>query len=97
MKTLKNICTFYLGSWWLPSLLGLVWTITGMIYVFSKMENPAPIEELAHAVGNVLWGTLIFLVGWLASWIWLLFHKKWMKALFSFICACLVWLPNMIV
>ena len=93
LSHLKRAGAFYLGSWWLPPLLPLLWTILGMVLMIDKGKSEEPIEvrELANAVGAVLWWTVLLWLGWSASWIWLLSHKRWMRALLSFLLIVLLY------
>jgi len=82
MKTLKKICAFYLNSWWLPQVVVIIWTICGMFYASQQYGC----KGMAYAI-LTLFGTAFLGLGWLASWIWLLCHKHWKRALLSFLFA----------
>ena len=87
MKTLKKIVTFYLGSWWLPQVVAWGWIIFSYFLIISWAvkynigDGALPRLALACSIFILLY------LGWLASWIWLLFCKRWKRALWSFLFA----------
>ena len=100
MKTLKNICAFYLGSWWLPPLSLLLWSVVTVVsffftVVFFICAGKTPTGETNNmflyfmACAGIGVVSLLLSVGsffcWIASWISLLIHKRWIRAALSFL------------
>ena len=81
---LKRACTFYLGSWWLPAVLifilsCLMPTLTSESCFIAPDGTKTYIHKAIIPQPYMEWLTCSLLLGLLANWIWLLFHKRWLK------------------
>ena len=100
MKALKKIVTFYLGSWWLPPLSLLLWSVVTVVsfafaVVFLIGSGKAPTNEPNNmgayfmACAGIGVASLLLSVGsffcWITSFIGLLIHKRWIRAALSFL------------
>jgi hypothetical protein len=88
MNKVKRACLYYLNSWWLPPVVVVIWTNLWPILPTNKTVLPSdsdgPTILLVGPAPYIAWlGWFIFL-GLLGSLVWLLFHKHWRKALWSF-------------
>ena len=92
---LKRACTFYLGSWWLPPAV-LAFFFTAYWFSFSIfIWNTIPVgttqeTDLGTLTNKMAFHMMIFTplillagLGVLVSWIWILFHKRWLHFLLS--------------
>jgi len=88
---IKRALTYYLDSWWLPPLMTLVWVaILNFTFIITYAPPRNPLEANISAFLDSLWYVtcaLIFVssLSLLGSWGWLLFRKRWLRALLSFV------------
>ncbi|MCL2103575.1 MAG: ankyrin repeat domain-containing protein [Kiritimatiellaeota bacterium] len=72
------------AKWWLPHAFIFCFIIYCLVYrlISSPHYNYGP-EGLLPIIGLAVVGSFILSLGWLVSWVWLLCHKCWKKALAS--------------
>ena len=72
------------AKWWLPHVFILAFAIYCVIYgLLARPHDSYGPEGMLPVMGLAIVGSVILSLGWLVSWVWLLRHKCWKKALVS--------------
>ena len=95
MKTLKCACVFYFERWWLPPLCIPIWALLSILAMMALANyiGSYVVDYDVLVVSLLTLGAELSIFVWLGvpiSWIWLLFHKQWLKALWNFLFVALL-------
>jgi len=87
---IKRALTYYLDSWWLPPLIPAVFVFNILLFcVLIMLSLASPVILRLIFFWSAIFGVLFLLplsvLGLLFSWGWLLFRKRRLMALLSFV------------